>query len=56
MALGTDLIRIRNLVLGKGMLTAGLGVIIGPGAAAFMVWILAHRTARLEPVDALRIK
>ena len=41
MALGADRARIRNLVVGKGMLTAGLGVIVGLGAAAFTVRFLA---------------
>jgi ABC-type antimicrobial peptide transport system permease subunit len=41
MALGADRERIRNLVVGKGMLTAALGVLIGLGAAAFMARFLA---------------
>jgi len=41
MALGADRARIRNLVVGKGMLTAGLGVIVGLAAAAFLARFLA---------------
>jgi predicted permease len=41
MALGADRTRIRNLVVGKGMLTAGLGVIVGLAAAAFLARFLA---------------
>jgi len=41
MALGADRARIRNLVVGKGMLTAGLGVIVGLTAAAFLARFLA---------------
>jgi putative ABC transport system permease protein len=41
MALGADRVRIRNLVVGKGMLTAGLGVIVGLAAAAFLARFLA---------------
>jgi predicted permease len=40
MALGADGARIRNLVVGKGMLTAGLGVIVGLAAAAFLARFL----------------
>jgi putative ABC transport system permease protein len=36
-----DRARIRNLVVGKGMLTAGLGVIVGLAAAAFLARFLA---------------
>jgi putative ABC transport system permease protein len=41
MALGADRARIRNLVVGKGILTAGLGVIVGLAAAAFLARFLA---------------
>ena len=41
MALGADRARIRNLVVGKGMLTAGLGVMVGLAAAAFLARFLA---------------
>ncbi len=41
MALGADKARIRNLVVGRGMLTAGLGVIVGLAAAAFLARFLA---------------
>jgi putative ABC transport system permease protein len=41
MALGADRARIRNLVVGKGMLTAGLGVIVGLPAAAFLARFMA---------------
>jgi putative ABC transport system permease protein len=41
MALGADRTRIRNLVVGKGMLTAGLGVIVGLAAAALLARFLA---------------
>jgi putative ABC transport system permease protein len=41
MALGADRARIRNLVVGKGMSTAGLGVIVGLAAAAFLARFLA---------------
>ena len=41
MALGADRARIRNLVVGKGMLTAGLGVMMGLAAAAFLARFLA---------------
>jgi predicted permease len=41
MALGADQARIRNLVVGRGMLTAGLGVIVGLAAAAFLARFLA---------------
>ena len=41
MALGADRARIRNLVVGKGMLTAGVGVIVGLAAAAFLARFLA---------------
>jgi putative ABC transport system permease protein len=41
MALGADRARIRNLVVGKGMLTAGLGVIVGLAAAAFLTRFLS---------------
>jgi ABC-type antimicrobial peptide transport system permease subunit len=41
MALGADRARIRNLVVGKGMLTAGLGVIVGLAAAVFLARFLA---------------
>ena len=41
MALGADRARIRNLVVGTGMLTAGLGVIVGLAAAAFLARFLA---------------
>jgi putative ABC transport system permease protein len=41
MALGADRGRIRNLVVRKGMLTAGLGVIVGLAAAAFLARFLA---------------
>jgi putative ABC transport system permease protein len=40
MALGADRARIRNLIVGKGMLTAGLGVIMGLAAAAFLARFL----------------
>jgi putative ABC transport system permease protein len=40
MALGADRARIRDLVVGKGMLTAGLGVIVGLAAAAFLARFL----------------
>jgi predicted permease len=40
MALGADRSGIRNLVVGKGMLTAGLGVIVGLAAAAFLARFL----------------
>jgi len=40
MALGADRARIRNLVVGKGMLTAGLGVIVGLAAAVFLARLL----------------
>jgi putative ABC transport system permease protein len=41
MALGADRARIRNLVVGKGMLTAALGVIVGLAVAAFLARFLA---------------
>lgn len=41
MALGADRARIRNLVVGRGMLTPGLGVIVGLAAAAFLARFLA---------------
>jgi putative ABC transport system permease protein len=41
MALGADRARIRNLVVGKGMLTAGLGVMVGLAAAALLARFLA---------------
>jgi putative ABC transport system permease protein len=41
MALGADRARIRNLVVGKGMLTTGLGVLLGLAAAAFLARFLA---------------
>ena len=41
MALGADRARIRNLVVGRGMLTVGFGVIVGLAAAAFLARFLA---------------
>jgi putative ABC transport system permease protein len=41
MALGADRAHIRNLVVGKGMLMAGLGVIVGLAAAALLARFLA---------------
>ena len=41
MALGADRARIRNLIVGKGMLTVGIGVIVGWAAAAFLARFLA---------------
>jgi len=41
MALGANRRRIRNLVVGTGMVTAGLGVTVGLAAAAFLVRFLA---------------
>ncbi len=40
MALGADNACIRNLVVGRGMLTAGLGVVVGLAAAAFLARFL----------------
>ena len=41
MALGADRARIRNLVVGKGMVTAGLGVMVGLAATALLARFLA---------------
>jgi putative ABC transport system permease protein len=41
MALGADRARIRNLVVGKGMLTVALGVLVGLAAAAFLARFLS---------------
>jgi putative ABC transport system permease protein len=41
MALGADRARIRNLVVGRGMWTTGLGVLLGLAAAAFLARFLA---------------
>ena len=41
MALGADRARVRNLIVGNGMVTAGLGVIVGLAAAAILARFLA---------------
>ncbi len=53
MALGADRARIRNLVVGKGMLTAGLGVIVGLAAAAFLARFLAGFLFGVRPWDPM---
>ena len=53
MALGADRARIRNLVVGKGMLTAALGVIVGLAAAAFLARFLAGFLFGVRPWDPM---
>jgi ABC-type antimicrobial peptide transport system permease subunit len=53
MALGADRARIHNLVVGKGMLTAGVGVIVGLVAAAFLARFLAGFLFGVHPWDPM---
>jgi putative ABC transport system permease protein len=53
MALGATASNLRNMVIGQGMMLAGLGVVLGIGGALWLTRFLASFLFGVKPWDAI---